>query len=532
MRSRNIKPLSTASRAVNERRAVDKEDCPTESLPCVPATNAVEPNQLDRRSLLARAGSGAGLLGLSLLMRDEGLLQASERLPSTGQESSPTANQKIDPLAPKAPHFAGKAKAVIWLFINGGPSQVDTWDYKPELEKFHGKELEGFDKFTGFFSGSVGPLMKSPFKFCPQGETGKQVSEIFPHLSKHVDKMAFVHSVYAKSNNHSPALFMMNTGFTQMGYPCVGAWSTYGLGSESRDLPAFVVMSDPKGRGLPKGYSLNWGAGFLPSVYQGTWLKPSGAPIDNLETPSVLRGDRQRAQLDLLAQLNQQHLSQRTHESEFAARIESFELAYRMQSAAPDALNVNQEPAHIRELYGLDDQRCSHFAQQCLVARRMIERGVRFVQIYSGGMENQRSWDGHSDIAGNHTEFAGETDKPIAALLEDLAKSGLLDSTLVIWGGEFGRLPVTQTGDKPGRDHNPHAMTFWFAGGGIKAGTTYGASDEVGHKAVENRVNVHDLHATILHLLGFDHKRLTYRHNGRDFRLTDVEGDVIHDIVG
>jgi hypothetical protein len=470
--------------------------------------------------VLARAGGGAGLLGLSMLLRDEGKLVAGDVAPS------------LDPLAPKQPHFEGKAKAVIWLFINGGPSHVDTWDYKPELEKSHGKELDGFDKFTGFFSGSVGPLMKSPFQFAQHGQSGKWVSEIFPNLAKHVDKMAFVHSAYSKSNNHSPALFMMNTGFTQMGYPCVGAWATYGLGSESRDLPAFVVMSDPKGRGLPKGYSLNWGTGFLPSVYQGTWLKPSGTPIDNLAVPSELNGARQRTQLDLLASLNKKHQQAHAHESEFAARIESFELAYRMQSAAPEALDLSLETEETQKLYGVDDPRCSHFAKQCLVARRMVERGVRFVQIYSGGMENQRSWDGHSDIKGNHTEFAGETDKPIAALLEDLARSGLLDSTLVVWGGEFGRLPISQTGPTPGRDHNPHAMTFWFAGGGIKPGVSYGASDEVGFKAVENRVDVHDLHATILHLLGLDHQRLTYRHNGRDFRLTDVEGNVIRDIIG
>ncbi|MCA9221632.1 MAG: DUF1501 domain-containing protein, partial [Planctomycetales bacterium] len=302
-------------------------------------------------------------------------------------------------------------------------------------------------------------------------------------------------------------------------------------GSESRDLPAFVVMSDPKGRGLPKGYSANWGAGFLPSVYQGTWLKPSGDPIDNLNRPPALNESRQRAQLDLLARLNKDHFEENPAEKELAARIESFELAYRMQSAAPEALDVDSEPEHIQKLYGLDDERCSHFSRQCLIARRMIERGVRFVQIYSGGMENQRSWDGHNDIQGNHSQFAGETDKPVAALLGDLAQRGLLDSTLVVWGGEFGRLPVAQKAEKPGRDHNPHAMTYWFAGGGAKGGTTYGATDEVGHKAVDDRVNLHDLHATIMHLLGMNHKQLTYRHNGRDFRLTDVEGEVIREII-
>ena len=471
---------------------------------------------LDRRQMLMRSGAGAGYLGLASLLAGEGLLHAASEL---------------DPLAPKEPHFPAKAKSVIWLFINGGPSHVDTWDYKPELEKMDGKELEGFDKFTGFFSRSVGPLMKSPFAFKPYGETGKMVSDLFPNLAQHVDKMAFVHSAYAKSNNHSPALFMANTGFTQMGYPCVGSWATYGLGSESRDLPAFVVMSDPKGRGLPKGYSLNWGAGFLPSVYQGTWLKPTGEPIENLKPPAELSDQRQRAQLDLLSKLNQDHYLANEAEKSLAARIESFELAYRMQSAAPEALDVNLESEATQKMYGLDDDRCSHFAKQCLTARRMVERGVRFVQIYSGGTENQRSWDGHKDIKGNHGEFAGETDKPIAGLLEDLSQRGLLDSTLVVWGGEFGRLPIAQKGAKPGRDHNPHAMTYWFAGGGVKPGVSFGATDEIGHKAAENKVDVHDLHATILHLMGLRHKHLTYRHNGRDFRLTDVHGNVIHDIV-
>jgi hypothetical protein len=461
------------------------------------------------------------MLGLAALMQDEGLLNPAK-----------AANiSEINPLAPRNSHFVGKAKSVIWLFINGGPSHVDTWDYKPELEKRDGKALEGFDRFTGFFANAVGPLMKSPFKFKQYGECGKHVSEIFPNMSQHVDKMAFIHSGYGKSNNHSPALFMMNTGMTQMGNPCVGSWVTYGLGSESRELPAFVVMSDPKGRGLPKGHAANWGAGFLPSIFQGTWLKPTGEPIDNLKPPKELVGPRQRAQLDLLARLNKRHFEQNPAELEFAARMESFELAYRMQTAAPETIDVNSEPEHIKKLYGLDDNRCSHFAKQCLIARRMVERGVRFVQLYSGGMENQRSWDGHNDIKGNHTGFASETDKPIAGLLADLEQSGLLDDTLVIWGGEFGRLPVAQKSGKPGRDHNPHAFTFWLAGGGAKGGVSYGATDEIGHKAAENRVNVHDLHATILHLLGMNHERLTYRYNGRDFRLTDVAGNVIHDII-
>lgn len=469
----------------------------------------------NRRDLLRTAGAGLGSLGLTTLLSDEGLLAANA----------------TDPLAPKRPHFDGKAKAVIWLFINGGPSQVDTWDYKPELEKMDGKELAGFDKQTGFFSSAVGPLMKSPFEFTPRGECGKMVSSLFPKLGEHVDKMAFIHSGHTESNNHSPALFMMNSGQPRMGLPCVGSWVTYGLGSESRDLPAFVVMSDPLDRGLPKGHAANWGAGFLPSVYQGTWLKPKGDPIENLNRPSHMNTAQQQRQLALLKTLNQQHAAMHDGELELEARIKSFELAYRMQSAAPETFDLDSEPEHIKNLYGIGEKRCDHFARQCLTARRMVERGVRFVQIYSGGMENQRSWDGHNDIQGNHSQFAGETDTPIAGLLTDLQQRGLLDNTLVIWGGEFGRLPLTQKAKKPGRDHNPHCFTTWMAGGGIKGGVTHGESDEIGHHAAVDKVHVNDLHATILHQLGFDHEKLTYTYNGRRFRLTDVAGNVIKSIL-
>ena len=315
---------------------------------------------------------------------------------------------------------------------------------------------------------------------------------------------------------------MMNTGEPRMGFPCVGSWVMYGLGSESTSLPGFVAMSDPLGRGLPKGHAANWGAGFLPSVFQGTHLRPKGDPIDNLHRPRGMTAAHQRRQLDLLARLNEHRRQQRPAETELAARIESFELAYRMQSAAPEALDLSAEPKHIQDLYGVGTKKCSHFARQCLYARRLVERGVRFIQIYSGGMENQRSWDGHADIKGNHAGFAAETDQPIAGLLSDLEQRGLLDETLVIWGGEFGRLPISQKAKKPGRDHNPHAFTFWMAGGGIKGGVSYGQTDEIGYKAVENRVSIHDLHATILHQLGLDHTKLTYRHNGLEARLTGV----------
>ena len=477
------------------------------------------PTFSSRREFLARAGGGCGLLALAdMLVRAE----------SKTAGASPTAHAS-NPLAPKPPHFPAKAKNVIWLFMNGGPSHVDTWDYKPELIKRDGQELKGFDQNTGFFRDQVGPVMKSPYKFARHGQSGAWVSEIFPNMAKHVDEMAFIHSCWTDSNNHSPALFKINTGMTRMGFPCVGAWVTYGLGSVSDSLPAFVAMYDTLGRGIPKGHSQNWGAGFLPSIYQGTALKPQGEPIDDMKRSPDMTPDAQRAQLDLLAKLNKRNLEQHP-DPDLAARIESFELAYRMQTAAPETLDVTREPLSIQKLYGLDNPKCTHFAKQCLMARRLVERGVRFVQIYSGGMENERSWDGHQNLVANHTQFAGETDIPIAALLTDLKQRGLMDDTLVIWGGEFGRLPLVQKGGT-GRDHNPHAFTYWLAGGGVKGGVHHGATDEIGHKAVIDRVSVNDLHATFLHLLGLDHKKLTYRFNGRDFRLTDVAGIVVKEIL-
>jgi hypothetical protein len=435
-----------------------------------------------------------------------------------------------DPLAPRPPHFEPRAKAVIWLFMNGGQSQVDTWDPKPELQRRSGAELTGFDKNTGFFNDQVGPLMGSPFRFARHGESGAWVSEIFPRLSGQVDRLAFLHGCFTETNNHAPALFQMNTGMSRMGFPCVGSWVTYGLGSESRDLPAFVVMYDTLGRGLPKGHALNWSAGFLPSVYQGTALAAQGPPIANLARAAGLSGVEQRRQLDLLREWNLEHAAHRGADPALEARIESFELAYRMQMAAPEAMDLARESQATRDLYGLDDPGCSHFARQCLLARRLVERGVRFVQIYSGGMENERSWDGHTNIESNHRGFARETDRPIAALIEDLASRGLLESTLVVYCGEFGRLPICQKGST-GRDHNPHAFTAWLAGAGVRAGHHHGATDEIGHKAVEGRVSINDLHATMLYLLGIEHTKLTYRYNGRDFRLTDVAGDVVSEIL-
>lgn len=468
-----------------------------------------------RRRFLTHSGQGFGMLGLAACL--------SESVGGALPESH-------HPLAARAGHRPTPIRSVIWLFMNGGPSQVDTWDYKPQLAARDGQELPDFDKNTGFFTGAVGPLMKSPFQFSQHGESGGWVSEIFPNLARHVDKLAFIHSCWTDSNNHAPALFKINTGSTRQGFPCFGSWVTYGLGSESRNLPAFVVMYDTLGRGVPKGHAQNWGAGFLPTVYQGTALKPQGDPIDNLRRPPDVSADRQRRQLDLLAELNQEQLTRVLEQEEFVARMESFELAYRMQMTAPEVLDLSCESAATQQMYGTDDPKCGHFAKQCLLSRRLVEQGVRCVQIYSGGMENERSWDGHQNIAGNHRGFAAETDQPIAALLSDLDARGLLESTLVVWGGEFGRLPLVQKGGS-GRDHNPHAFTVWLAGGGVRGGTHYGETDEIGHRAVVDRVSVLDLHATLLHLMGMDHERLTYRFNGRDFRLTDVSGRVVREIL-
>jgi len=499
----------------------------------IPRLFATPPRSFgSRREFLRSAGGGCGMLALLAMLEQAQLLAADG---DGAKSAAPSASgpgagaPALNPLAARPGHFPVKAKSLIWIFLNGGPSQVDTFDYKPELEKRDGQELPGFDKNTGFFTGQVGPLMKSPFKFAQHGESGAWVSEIFPRLAGHVDDLAFIHSCYTHTNNHSPALFEINTGMSRMGFPCLGSWVTYGLGTDNQNLPAFVVMYDTLNRGLPKGSAQNWGAGFLPGVFQGTALAAQGAPIANL-TASGTGSEAQRAELDLLRKLNQRHLDQRSDEAELAARIESFELAYRMQMAAPEALEVAAEPESVQKLYGLDNPACAHFARQAITARRMVERGVRVVQIYSGGMENERSWDGHQDIVKNHAGFAAETDQPISGLLTDLKQRGLWDSTLVVCCGEFGRLPIVQKGGT-GRDHNPHAFTTWLAGGGVRGGVHYGQTDEIGYKAVTDRVSVNDLHATMLHLMGLDHEKLTYRYNGRNFRLTDVAGNVVKKIL-
>ena len=485
--------------------------------PCFPAgsLSPVTAFPSGRRDFLRRMGMGLGATALSTMLSPEASL-------ASGIDPA-------QPLAVRPSHYAGQARSVIWLFMHGAPSHVDTWDYKPELSRRNGQTLAGFDQSTGFFAGAGGPIFKSPFRFYQYGESGTWGSELFPHLSSHVDDMAFMYSCFAHENNHSPAQFQMNTGMARMGFPCVGSWVTYGLGSENQNLPGFMVMYDSRGRGLPKSRAPAWGAGFLPGVYQGTAISSSGPPIAHLASRhrSV---SAQRRQLDFVRRRNRIQAARLPGEEVLEARIESFELAYRMQMAAPETLDLAQETVATHRLYGTDEPRCNAFARQALIARRLVERGVRFVQIYSGGFDNKNCWDGHNNIDANHRQFAGETDQPIAALLTDLKQRGLLETTLVVCCGEFGRLPLVQKGGT-GRDHNPHAFTTWMAGGGVRGGVRHGATDALGLKAVEKRVSVHDIHATILHAMGLDHTRLTYRKNGRDFRLTDVAGNAVREIM-
>lgn len=464
-----------------------------------------------RRRFLQQAGMGCGSLALASLLHQEG--------------------HAADVATARQPHFTPRARAIIWLFQTGGPSQVDTFDYKPELQRRDGQTLAGADPATGFFTTS-GKCLKSPFAFRQHGQSGAWVSELFPNMARHVDDMAFLHSCHSTQNNHAPASIEISAGMNRPGYPSMGSWLTYGLGSLNQNLPAFVVMHETK----PRGDDNIWSPGFLPKNNQPLLLDARRREeVANLVRSAGMNDVHQRAQLDLLRQLNEDH--QRLHplEGDLAARIQSYELAYRMQTAAPEALDIAQETAQVKNLYGLNRSECATVGRQCLIARRLVERGVRFVQIFasstriSGGAVNDVPWDGHSDIDTNHRDCAATNDQPAAALLTDLKARGLLDSTLVIWGGEFGRTSDSQ-GAK-GRDHNPHAHTLWLAGGGVRGGVHYGRTDPFGYKAVENRISVHDLHATILHLMGLEHTRLTYRFNGRDFRLTDVSGNVIREIL-
>lgn len=467
-----------------------------------------------RRHFFNECGVGLGKMALA------GLLADSTR------PARAAAAQSIDPLAVRPPHFPGKAKAVIHLFMAGAPSHLDLYDYKPALVKHDGKpippEVIGGQRYA--FIRSDAAAMAPRFKFTKYGQAGMEMAEVLPHIGRIADDICLIRSVKTDQFNHAPAQIFFNTGFGQPGRPSMGSWVVYGLGSESRDLPAFVVMST--GAGISGG-SANWSAGFLPTVYTGTRLRNSGDPILNVSNPPGIAPKVQADTINLVSSLNRQSLES-LGDPEIQTRISSYEMAFRLQSSAPELMNLRSESKETLALYGADPDKPS-FARACLLARRMVERGVRFINIYNEG------WDAHSDLSGNHTNQCRNTDKAAAALVEDLKRRGMLDETLVIWGGEFGRTPMVETnpalGRALGRDHHPQAYTMWMAGGGIKAGFQYGKTDELGFNIVENPVHVHDIQATVLHSLGLDHERLTYVYQGRPFRLTDIHGKVVKEIL-
>jgi hypothetical protein len=466
-----------------------------------------------RRDFLRHAGGGFGLLALTSLLKRDGLLAA-------GSVTSP-ALAASNPLAPRASHFAPKARSVIFLFMSGGPSHVDLFDPKPELIRLAGQPIpESFGTFKTRRNVAKNKLLPPARPFRPRGQSGIEISDFLPHIAGHADELCLLRGCHADSVTHPESVYQMNTGSILMGRPSLGAWTAYGLGTENQNLPAFVVLPDPGG--WVKGGAPAWGNGYLPAAYQGTLLRGGASPILHLDTPPAISATQQRATVDFINRLNRESLPPGEENSELAARISAYELAFRMQSHAPEVVDISRESAATRKLYGLDRPVTAEFGTRCLLARRMVEAGVRFVQLYCG---DTNGWDGHSDLEGNHTKLCAESDLPVAGLLKDLRARGLLDSTLVIWGGEFGRMPMSEGSN--GRDHNPHGFSMWLAGAGVKGGQVIGATDDVGLRAVADKTHVHDLHATILHLLGLDHEALTFRHNGRDERLTDVAGNVI-----
>ena len=468
-----------------------------------------------RRGFLQAAGGGFGWLAAQHLLGLEGRSLA---------DGTALAN----PLAARPGHFAGKAKRCIFLFMVGGPSQMETFDPKPALDRLDGKRLpESFGKVHSQFLETDPLCLGTTRKWSKCGESGMDMSDLVPHMHPLADDIALVRSCVVDSVVHAPAHYQMNSGRILMGHPSLGSWVTYGLGSESENLPAYVVMSQPEG--TPEGGAPCWSSGYLPAAYQGTLFRAGPKPIVNLSSASPdFTRDRQRKTLDLLRDLNESTMQ--PGDAELSARISSYELAFRMQAEAPEAVDISRESAETRRLYGVDEPRTDEFGRRCLVARRLVERGVRFVQLYSGGGPVAMQWDAHDDVNANHEKMFGLTDKPVAALLTDLKRRGLLDETLVGWGGEFGRTPVAQRGSR-GRDHNATGFTMWFAGGGTKGGTIFGATDEIGLNVTQGRAHINDIHATILHCMGLDHKKLTVLHSGRDERLTDVGGRVLQNIL-
>ncbi len=470
----------------------------------------VFPSVSTRRNALLKGGAGFGALALA------GMLGRDSLLASEGSDS---------PFAARHAHFPAQAKSVIFLFMEGGPSQMDSFDPKPKLIELAGQPLPaGYKRVITAMGEINSPLLASKRAWKQYGEAGTWVSDWLPHTAECVDDIAVIRSCWTNGINHSGGVCQMNTGTPIAGRPSLGSWVTYGLGTENQNLPSYVVLTDSNTP--PINGPRNWSAGFMPAVYQGTKLDFGEEPIRYLKNPKGVSEEVQRAKLDLLNTLNHEHALPRQFQTELDARIGSYELAFRMQARAPEAVDLAEETAETQQLYGLDAKPTDTFGRNCLLARRLVERGVRFVQLYHGAGSK---WDAHSGIEKNHSERFMESDKPVAGLLKDLKRRGLLDSTLVIWGGEFGRTPMSEKGD--GRDHNPTGFTMWMAGGGVKGGVVHGATDEFGYFAVENKVHMHDLHATMLHLLGMDHKRLTFPYSGRDMRLTDVHGNVVKELL-
>jgi len=466
-----------------------------------------------RRDFLLRSGAGFGAVALASLLADEGALSADD-------------GGVANPFAPRAPHLPATAKSVIWCFTDGGASHIDLFDPKPDLNRLAGQPLPDFFErpVTAMGRTAYTPLLGSKRKFKQHGEAGTWVSDWYPEIATCVDDMAVVRSCHADGLNHVGSVCQMNTGSVLGGRPSMGAWALYGLGTESRDLPGYVVLLDQAGD--PPGGSRNWGTGFMPATYQGTKFRDGDTPILHVVPPQGISDARQRGKLDFIQQLNRRHREIRADDDNLEARIAAYELAYRMQVAAPEAVDLRDETAETLALYGIGHKSTEQTGRNCLLARRLVERGVRFVQLYFGAGSK---WDAHKDLEGNHTRNCRASDRPIAGLLKDLKRRGMLNDTLVVWAGEFGRTPMSESGD--GRDHNPYGFTIWMAGGGIRGGLTYGATDEIGLYTIENPVHVHDIHGTILHCLGLDHQALTYLHNGRDERPTINGGGVVHDIL-
>ncbi len=479
-----------------------------------------------RREFIWESGAGFGAAALSGMLGRDGFFSPATAATLAAEGGS---NAMAGPMAIKSPHFAPKAKSVIFLFMYGGPSHIDTFDHKPAMKGMDGKTVD-VKTFGRGGHKTGGRIVEPRWDFQQYGECGKSVSSLFPNVARHVDDIAFLHSMTADSPIHGSAMLMMNSGKVLSGNPALGSWLTYGLGSENQNMPGFVVMLDPTGG--PISGAKNWSSGYMPATYQGTVFRTQGAPILDLAPPKDLSPTLQRRLIDSIQAANHRHLTAHGNEESLASRISSYELAYNMQSTAPEAVDLSDETAETLALYGVENPQTADFGRRCLLARRLVQRGVRFIQLYSGGAHNDDNWDAHGDLENNHNKHAGATDKPVAALLEDLKRTGLLDETLVVWGGEFGRQPTAEYANGSGRDHNAYGFTMWMAGGGIKGGVSYGTTDELGSVAVENPLHVKNLHATILHQMGLNPNHLSYFYSGLDQKLVGVEEvQPIHAII-